>query len=261
MPIKRLLFVVVGLVVAGLAVLLVLWGLNASRSDPVGSGDAIVDSPADTTPEDGGASGGESRKWQEFTGGAEQDSEQMAPDLRPIERQTRSAGKPFNQAYAQRLLGSLRFRLEGVGRGEQPLALISGRVLRIGDHIEGYRIESIDRSGVLLIGPSGMRLDLALQMRSSAQGNLAAGSNDRGGARAGGPQGSVWRSEDGLRARPYFPDGRPDIVPTDPNIRIKEMGKNADVPWDRYTPYPLGPYPQPPSAYFERDSLGSGNEQ
>lgn len=261
MATKRLLLIVVGVAVAGLAMWLVLWGLNASRSDPAGSGDAIVDSSADTTSEGGGTSGEESRQWQEFTGGAGQNSEQMAAYLRPIERQSQAAGKPFNQAYARRLVGNLRLRLEGVGRGEQPLALISGRVLRIGDQIEGYRIESIDRSSVLLIGPSGMRLDLPLQMRSPAQGNLSAGNDDRGGQQGGGQKESVWRSEDGLRARPYFPDGSLDIVPTDPNIRIKEMGKNADVPWDRFTPYPHGPYPQPPSAYHHRDNLGSGNEQ
>jgi hypothetical protein len=126
-------------------------------------------------------------------------------------------------------------------------------VLKIGDRIEGYRVESIDRSGVLLIGPSGMRLDLTLQMRSAAQKNLSAGSDDHGGGSGGGQQKSVWRSEDGLRARPYFADGRPDIVPTDPLPKAKEKKKNANLPWGQAKPWPQGPFPHPPSAYIERE--------
>ena len=78
MLIKRLLFVVVGVLIAGLALSLVLWGLNALRSEPAGSSDATANSAAIPTPEVGGASGGESRQWQEFTGGAAQSSEQVA---------------------------------------------------------------------------------------------------------------------------------------------------------------------------------------
>ena len=249
---KRLLFIVVGVVIAGLAVLLVLWGLNALRSDPAGSSDASVDSAANPTSEGGAASGGESRPWQAFTGGAAQNSEQVTA-LRPIERLSRAAGRPFDQAYAQKQLDRLGFRLEGVARGEQPLALISGRVVRIGDRVEGYRVESIERSGVLLIGPTGMRFDLAPQKRSATLGNLSERSDDYGSGGGGGQQSSVWRSEDGLRARPYFPDGRPDIRPTDPNLKIKEKLNNENLPWDRTTPWPQGPFPQAPAAYIERE--------
>ncbi len=251
---KRLLFVVAGVVIAGLAVLLVLRGLNAQRPEPAGASDAIAESTGDPTPEGGRASGEKSRRWQEFTGGAARSSDEVTTALRPIERQAQAAGKPFDQAYARTQLGRLGFRLEGIGRGEEPLALISGRVVRIGDRIEGYRVESIDRSGVLLIGPTGMRLDLALQQRSAARGNLSTGSDDYAGGGAGGQQSSVWRSTDGLRARPYFPDGRPDIRPTDPNLKVRERLKNEDLPWDRNTPpWPQGPFPQPPAAYIERE--------
>jgi hypothetical protein len=254
--IKRLPFVVVGLVIAGLAVLLVLWGLSAMRSEPAGSNGAIADSAADATPEGDGASAAKSRPWQAFTGGAAHSPEQAAA-LRPIERLERAAGRPFDQAYAQKQLERLGLHLEGIGRGEQPLALISGRVLRIGDRIEGYRVASIERTGVLLIGPNGMRLDLAPQLRSAARRSLPAGSGgqggDGGGIGSGGQQGSVWRSEDGLRALPYFPDGRPDIRPTDPNIKLKKRLEAENLPWDRSKPWPQGPFPQPPSAYVERE--------
>lgn len=253
---KRLLFVIVGAVIAGLAVSLIL---NALRSDTAGSSDAITDSAADSTPESGGASGVKSRQWQEFTGGTAHNSYQVTADLRPIERLAHTAGRPFDQAYARGQLNRLGFRLEGVGRGAQPLALISGRVLRIGDRIEGYRVESIERSGVLLIGPNGMRIDLAPKERSAsleqsaAQVNLSAGNNGYGGGNRDGQQNSVWRSEDGLRARPYFPDGKPDIRPTDPNLKVKEILKNENLPWDRATPWPRGPFPHAPAAYIERE--------
>ena len=270
MQIKRLLFVIGGVVIAGLAVLLILWGLSALRSDTGGSSDAITDSAANSTPGGGGASGGKSRQWQEFTGGTAHNSYQVTADLRPIERLAQTAGRPFDQAYARRQLNRLGFRLEGVGRGAQPLALISGRVVRIGDRIEGYRVESIELSGVLLIGPNGMRIDLAPKVRSAsqeqsaAQVNLSAGSDGYGGGNRDGQQNSVWRSEDGLRARPYFPDGKPDIRPTDPNLKVKEIIKNENLPWDRTTPWPQGPFPHAPAAYIERErekQKGKRNER
>ena len=81
---KRLLFVVAGVVIAGLAVLLVLRGLNAQRPEPAGASDAIAESTGDPTPEGGRASGEKSRRWQEFTGGAARSSDEVTTALRPL---------------------------------------------------------------------------------------------------------------------------------------------------------------------------------
>jgi hypothetical protein len=128
----------------------------------------------------------------------------------------------------------------------------------VGDRFGDYYVESIDRSGVSLMDPNGIRLDLVPQERSAERPEVPAW-NGGGGQQSfaapssGGQRGSMWRNEDGLRARPYFPDGRLDVAATDPNVRAVDRRRNPDVPWDRFTPWPRGPWPQPPSAYYERD--------
>jgi hypothetical protein len=55
------------------------------------------------------------------------------------------------------------FELEGVSVGARTVALISGRAVREGDTLAGYRIVRIGRSAVTLAGPRGDRLDLTLK--------------------------------------------------------------------------------------------------
>lgn len=53
-------------------------------------------------------------------------------------------------------------RLEGVAAGPSPLALISGKVVRAGDTIAGYRVVEVGKSGASLQKPGGARLELAI---------------------------------------------------------------------------------------------------
>lgn len=262
--VRKLLFVTLGVVVAGLALLLILRGLRALRTGPDGGARAAESSIAPSTPAGESQKDAESsRRWEEFAGGQAPDPDRQTTALRPIERLPRHAASPFDRAYARQQLGRLGLRLEGVGRGEEMLALISGRVVGVGDRVGDYYVESIDRSAVSLTDPNGIRLDLVPQERSAggpralaqSGGGQAgsgrwsqAGQGSSGWQSQGGQGSSVWRSEDGLRARPHFSDGRLDVDATDMNLRIQEWQKKR-------RPWPEAPFPQPPAAYYERDRL------
>ena len=50
--------------------------------------------------------------------------------------------------------------MQGVAAGRRPLALISGRVVRVGDTIDDFLVADIRGAGVTLVGPAGVRIDL-----------------------------------------------------------------------------------------------------
>jgi hypothetical protein len=117
----------------------------------------------------GGAQGEEKGKekekaaprWQSFL---RPDDRAPVPP-RPLLHFPTPVASPFHRAPAASPttpLAAPSLRLEGVSTGDRPAALISGRVVRVGGTIDGYRLGSIGKSRVSLSRPDGERLDLVL---------------------------------------------------------------------------------------------------
>ena len=100
-------------------------------------------------------------KWQSFL---RQDGPAAPP--RPVVHLAPGAANPFDR-LATGVVRVARpenpgFRLEGISAGTQPVALISGHAVREGGTLSGYRVVRIGRSAVILAGPRGAHLDLAM---------------------------------------------------------------------------------------------------
>ena len=102
-------------------------------------------------------------RWQSFV----RPGDPEAPP-RPGVRLVRGLSDPFDRLTAGGGGGGHArpknpgLRLEGISHGTQPVALLSGRAVREGDTISGFRVARIDRSAVTLAGPRGARLGLTL---------------------------------------------------------------------------------------------------
>jgi hypothetical protein len=149
----RIALVAAGLLLGVAALLLVSRGLRA-----VAGGSAVPEAAA---PESRGR-GGEKEpppRWQSFL----RAGEKAAPP-RPVVHVARGVSNPFDrpQGGAPRPAGNPGFRLQGISTGVRAVALVSGRAVREGDSLGGYRVVRIARSAVTLAGPDG-RIDLALR--------------------------------------------------------------------------------------------------
>jgi hypothetical protein len=86
---------------------------------------------------------------------------------RPGVRLARNLANPFDRLATVGGAGRVRpekpgLRLEGISHGTQPVALLSGRAVRVGDTLSGFRVTRIDRSAVTLAGSRGARFSLTL---------------------------------------------------------------------------------------------------
>ncbi len=263
------------------AVVLIGRGLRALRGggQPTAEGDEEVAAVA--APGRGASDEAKDEaQWQWFAG-ATQPGADAEPPARDLQRLPGVPDSPFDRAYARLELTRLGLALEGVGRGHEPMALISGRVLRIGDLIAGYELVSIDRSGVTLVNANGVFLDLAPQDPATRRryaapaggpysggaygGGAYGGSAYGGGAYAGtaaGPSDARFRvtqtpDADGLLSRIYLPDGRLDLAATHPGPIVMERERAKGKPYDRFKPWPEGPFPPAPSSFTEREFRNS----
>jgi hypothetical protein len=148
----RIALVAAGLLLGIAALLLVSRGLRAAAG-----GSAV---PAAAAPESRGR-GGEKEpppRWQSFL----RPGEKTAPP-RPVVHVALGVSNPFDRPQgAPRPAGNPGFRLQGISTGVRAVALVSGRAVREGDSLGGYRVVRIARSAVTLAGPGG-RIDLALR--------------------------------------------------------------------------------------------------
>lgn len=153
MDTKRILTLAGALLVAALAVFLIRQGLRhlVLPQPVVAAALASEAEDEETAPE-------VEPRWQDFAVPDALLPEGDAALARPLLRAGLEAASPF----AQRRRAAPNLRLEGMARGAQPYALVSGRVLKVGDEIRRYRLERIDRDGVMLVGPSARRLRLTL---------------------------------------------------------------------------------------------------
>ena len=153
----RIALVAAGLLLGGVALLLMARGLR---------GAAATLPPEPAAPESRGRAGERDKepppRWQSFL----RPGEKAAPP-RPVARLARKGlADPFDrpQGAAPRPAGNPGLRLQGISNGLRAVALVSGRAVREGDELAGYRVVRIGRSGVTLAGPGG-RVDLALPAR------------------------------------------------------------------------------------------------
>lgn len=163
----RLFLALAAAVLAGVAV---VWIVGALQSDaltePAGA-DQAAESPQDepATPP----------RWEDFaeTGGEEP---LVARPVTAVEGDGWGVPQvdPFERARMRRRLRGVTLRLEGVAPGDDPKALVSGRVVRLGDVVEGFRVARIDASGITLVGPVGASLELATGEAASPPAEAAA---------------------------------------------------------------------------------------
>lgn len=154
MKVSRLVLVAVGVVVAIGALLLIFRGLAGGGLDvqpaAPGTGPAAPSEQADDE-------ASSTARWTSFA--RPTDAETPQRPLRPLGADLAS---PFDRAFANDELAKNALRLEGVSEGDPAVALISGRVLRVGDTIAGFEVRTIRRDTVSLAGPGAMSLELAL---------------------------------------------------------------------------------------------------
>jgi hypothetical protein len=152
----RIAVIAAGLLIAAVAFLLILRGFRGPAAGPA----AEADQPAA-----GAAGGGKAQdkapppRWQSFT---RPDERETPP--RPIVRFAQGVPNPFDRLpVASPKPQNPGFRLEGISAGAQAVALISGRAMREGDTISGFRVVRISRSAVTLAGAQGARIGLTLE--------------------------------------------------------------------------------------------------
>jgi hypothetical protein len=159
MPRQRIALFAAGFLIAVLALFLVVRGFRGT-----------AEGPAAAAPEAAGAApGGKSDEkappppWQSFL---RPDERTASPSpSRPLAHLAVQLPDPFVRAAAAPSVHRAAppgFRLEGISVGARTVALISGRAVREGEAIDGYRIVRIARSAVTLAGPGG-RLSLTLK--------------------------------------------------------------------------------------------------
>jgi hypothetical protein len=149
----RIALVAAGLLLGLAALLLAARGFRGAAA----GGAAVPDTAA---PEGRGRDGEKEPppRWQSFLRPGE-----GAPPRRPLVRLARGLSSPFDRPQAvARPAGNPGFQLQGISTGVRAVALVSGRAVRVGDSLAGYRVVRIGRSAVTLAGPGG-RLDLALR--------------------------------------------------------------------------------------------------
>ena len=73
---------------------------------------------------------------------------------------------PFARAWMQQRLASLKLEVEGVSNDTNPVALVSGRVVRPGDRIGAHlTVASVNTHGVSLRGAGAVLVDLELEQK------------------------------------------------------------------------------------------------
>lgn len=149
MSMRRILILTVGALVAAGALFLLVRDALGTAASPATSpttatGPSAVDDPEEKPP-----------RWEDFT-----NPDSLEPPPRPLALGEIPAESPFERGYGREKLSNLDLRLDGVAPGTPPRAMISGRTLGIGDTIEEFRVLRIDRSGVALEGPAGLRIHL-----------------------------------------------------------------------------------------------------
>ncbi|HEX7185566.1 MAG TPA: hypothetical protein VF756_27325 [Thermoanaerobaculia bacterium] len=160
MSTRRVALIALGLLIAASGIFLIVRGFRGA-----GSAAAIpADPPAAGARGDHGKAKDKDKapRWQSFV----RPGDRKTPS-RPLVRFASGVSNPFDR-LATRISVSRPgnpnpgFRLEGISVGTQPVALISGRAVREGGTISGFRVVSISRSRVMLAGPRGARLALSL---------------------------------------------------------------------------------------------------
>ncbi|HZF09371.1 MAG TPA: hypothetical protein VFE33_11325 [Thermoanaerobaculia bacterium] len=170
----RLLLVGLGLLIAAGAVVLVARGWSGMSS---GSGVGGAADPQNAgTPPPGGGHGDDKEKekaaprWQSFTrpdvAGVAGVADPHNPAVpRPVLHFAAPVASPFHSAPTASAVApreAPHLRLDGVSPGEHGVALLSGKVVRLGETISGYRLSRIGKSSVSLVNPAGARLELVL---------------------------------------------------------------------------------------------------
>lgn len=158
----RVVLITAGLLIAAGALFLLARGFRGAAA----AGQATP-APEETAagPADGGKAGDKAPpEWQSFL----RPDERKTPP-RPVLRVAQGLPDPFDRLPGAGSGGGRRespqppLRLEGISIGAQPVALLSGRAVRVGDTVSGYRVARIDRSAVTLAGPQGARHELSLR--------------------------------------------------------------------------------------------------
>ena len=159
----RIILVAVGLLIAAGALTLVIRGFRGSTStaDSAGGSDGSTEQGlgAGSQLGRGGSQGDEEAlpRWQSFTHQLEPE-----PPERPIRRIDVALENPFDRAFATTELARAALRLEGIAPGTPAVALISGRVVHVGDSLASWQVVRIDNHGVSLADSAGQRLELTL---------------------------------------------------------------------------------------------------
>lgn len=150
----RAVLIALGLLIAGSGIFLVLRGFRGANAAAI-----PASLPAADVQGNRGKTEQEAPRWQSFVRSGE-----SAP-ARPLVRFARGVSNPFDRLATGTAVarpGNPGLRLEGISVGTQPVALISGRAVRSGGTIAGFRVIRIDRSAVLLASPQGTGLVLSL---------------------------------------------------------------------------------------------------
>lgn len=160
----RILGVVVGLLIATGAVFLVIRGFRGSSSTVSASGEANdLAAQGQGVGNQGGKQRGEQGdeqavpRWQSFSNRMD-----LEPPARPIQRVETDLPNPFDRAFATAELAGAALRLEGIAPGNLAMAMISGRIVHVGDALGAWKVVRIDHNGVSLADSAGLRVDLAL---------------------------------------------------------------------------------------------------
>lgn len=154
----RIALLACGILIAAGAVFLISRGFSGAPA-------AGAEAPGTPAPEGRGSHGKAEEKaprWQSFV----RPGDPGTPPRPSIHLASRPAS-PFDRLPTGGSVAPARpanpgLRLEGISRGDQPVALLSGRAVRVGDTLSGFRVTRIDRSAVTLAGPGGARLGLTL---------------------------------------------------------------------------------------------------
>ncbi len=166
----RIVLIAAGLLIAAGALFLVVRGFSGAAA---GAAAAPPDETAAGATGGGKAGDKEPPAWQSFI----QPDERDTPP-RPVVRFAQGLSSPFDRLPdrlpAAKSGGGRRqdpgLRLEGISVGAQAVALLSGRAVRVGDTVSGFRVVRIGRSAVTLAGPQGTRHELALREDQAAGG-------------------------------------------------------------------------------------------
>lgn len=166
----RIVLIAAGLLIATGALVLVMRGFRGAAAG------AATTIPEQTSAGAAGAGKDKDKdkappSWHSFIRPAERN-----PPPRPVIRFAQGLPSPFDRLPGAKSGArpekreNPEFRLEGISVGAQTLALLSGRAVRVGDTVSGFRVVQIGRSAVTLTGPQGARVELALRESRPASG-------------------------------------------------------------------------------------------